>query len=97
MQSNTLVEEAVVVSVGERFFNVNVPRLGVTDGIFLDKIPDIVATFNQAKRTLNLQATSTVTHQWTTATIRILVKLVVRVVATNGVPIESKLEFLRPV
>lgn len=84
-------------SIGMKRFNVYAPRLGVTDVIFLDKIPDIVATFNQVDCTLDLQATSAVTHQWTTTTIRRLVKVVVRVVATNTVPINNKLEFLRPV
>lgn len=98
LQSHPRVEEeAVVMSMSGKAFTVHVPRLGITCVIFLDKIPDVVAKFDEVERTLDLQATSTVTHQWTTATIRILSKVVTRcVVSTGGGVFVTQLEFLRP-
>lgn len=95
--SNPLEEEAVVISVGEQSFTVNVPRLAVTSRIYLDKIPDIAATFNDVEKTLNLTASSTVTHVWTEATIKVFAKVQVRcAVSDKAGPIQTELEFLRP-
>lgn len=95
--SNPLREEAVVISIGEKSFTVHVPRVGITSRLYLDKIPDIAATFNEAEGVLDLQATSTVTHDWTFAAIRILSKIVVRcMVVAKGGPIDIQLAFLRP-
>lgn len=87
----------MVISIGEKSFTVNVPRLGITTHIFLDKIPDTVSTFDEAERTLVLQATSTVTHTWVSATIKIMSKIFVRcAAAAKPGPVEIQLEFLRP-
>ena len=96
MKSNALEVEAVVVSLGKNCFTVNVPHLGLTERIYLDKIPDTTSTFHEAERSLVLQATSTA-NGWTTAIIRVLSKVVVRCMAaaTTG-PIQLHLEFLRP-
>lgn len=95
--SNPLVEEAVVMSIGEKSFTVNVPRLGVTSRIYLDKIPDIAATFDDVNNTLHLTASSTVTHEWTEATIKVFAKVHVRcTVSDKEGPIRIELEFLRP-
>lgn len=95
--SNPLEEEAVVVSIGEKSFTVNVPRLAVTSRIYLDQIPDIAATFNDAEKTLKLTASSTVTHEWTDATIKVFAKVQVRcTVSDKAGPIQIELEFLRP-
>ncbi len=95
--SNPLEEEAVVISIGEQSFTVNVPRLGVTSRMFIDRIPDVVATFNDVDTTLHLKASSTVTHEWNEATIKVLAKVLVRCTAAKKTgPIEIELEFLRP-
>lgn len=95
--SNPLEEEAVVTSIGEQSFTVNVPRLGVTSRMFIDRIPDVVATFNDVEKTLRLKASSTVTHEWSEAIIKLLAKVLVRcTVAKKTGPIEIELEFLRP-
>lgn len=98
VQSNPLEsEEAVVISIGEQSFTVQVPRLGVTSRLYLDKIPDISATFNEVEESLELQAASTITHSWTSATIKLLSKVVVRcVVADKAGPIEVQVQFVRP-
>lgn len=96
--SNPLEEEAVVISLGEQSFTVNVPRLAVTSRVYLDKIPDIAATFNAVENTLHLTASSTVTHEWTEATIKVFAKVRVRcTVSDKAGPIQVELEFLRPV
>ncbi|CBN76656.1 conserved unknown protein [Ectocarpus siliculosus] len=95
--SNPLEEEAVVISVGEQSFTVNIPRLGVTSRLFLDKIPDIAATYDELEGTIHLTASSTVTHQWTDAKIKIFAKVqVLCTVAEKTGPIEILLQFLRP-
>lgn len=95
--SNPLEEEAVVISVGEQSFTVNVPRLAVTSRIYLDHIPNIVATFNDMENTLNLTASSSITHEWTQATIKVFAKVQVRcTVSDKAGPIQIELEFLRP-
>lgn len=87
----------MVISIGEQSFTVNIPRLGVTSRMYIDRIPDVVATFNGVENTLHLTASSTVTHEWTTATIKIFAKVLVRcTVAKKTGPIEISLEFLRP-
>lgn len=97
MASNPLEEEAVVISIGEQSFTVNVPRLAVTSRIYLDHIPDIAATFNDVENTLTLTSSSTVTHEWTQATIKVLAKVQVRcTVSDKAGPIQIELEFLRP-
>lgn len=95
--SNPLEEEAVVISVGEQSFTVNVPRLAVTSRIYLDKIQDIAATFDDMEKTLHLTASSTVTHEWTEATIKVFAKVQVRCTVSNkSGPIQIELEFVRP-
>ncbi|CAM9097036.1 unnamed protein product [Ectocarpus fasciculatus] len=95
--SNPLEEEAVVTSVGEQSFTVNIPRLGVTSRLYLDKIPDIAATYDELEGTIHLTSSSTVTHQWADATIKIFAKVrVLCTVAEKTGPIEILLEFLRP-
>lgn len=95
--SNPLEEEAVVISVGEQSFTVNVPRLGVTSRIFTDKIPDIAATFDEAEKIIRLQASSTTTHSWTDASIKVFAKVqVLCTVAESTGPIQIELKFLRP-
>lgn len=97
LQSNPLEEKAVVMSMGEKAFTVHVPRLGITSRIYLDKIPDVVAAFNEVEGMLELRAASTATHAWTSATLKILSKVLVRcVVAAKAGPIETLLEFVRP-
>lgn len=95
--SNPLEEEAVVISVGEQSFTVNVPRLAVTSRIYLDQILNIAATFDDVEKTLRLTASSTVTHDWTEATIKVFAKVQVRCTVSNRAgPIQIELEFLRP-
>lgn len=86
------------MSIGEMSLTVHVPRLGVTSRIYLHKIPDIALTFNRTERTIDLQATSTITHhELTSATIAFLTKLVVRCVVADKVgSIEISLEVVRP-
>lgn len=98
VQANPLnAEEAVVISMGEQSFTVNIPRLGVTDRLYLDKIPDVHATYNEGEGVLHLEAASTVTHDWTYASIKIFSKIVVRcAVVAKGGPIGIQLEFVRP-
>lgn len=87
----------MVISIGKQSFTVNVPRLGVTSRMFIDRIPDVVATFNDVENTLHLKASSTVTHEWTEATMNVFAKVLVRcTVAKKTGPIEIELEFLRP-
>lgn len=95
--SNPLEEEAVVISIGALSFTVNVPRLAVTSRIYLDHIPDIATTFNEVENTLNLTASSSVTHDWSEATIKVFAKVQVRcTVSDKAGPIQIELEFLRP-
>lgn len=95
--ANPLEEEAVVTSIGEKSFTVNIPRLGMTSRMYLDKIPDIAATFDDVEKILHLTASSTVTHKWTEATVKIFARVLVRcTVASKAGPIEIELEFLRP-
>lgn len=94
---NPLEEEAVVISIGEQSFTVNVPRLAVTSRIYLDHIPDMAAIFNDVENTLNLTASSTVTHEWTEATIKVFAKVQVRcTVSDKAGPIQIEVDFLRP-
>lgn len=87
----------MVISTSEKSFTVNVPRLGVTSRVYLDKIPDIATTFDEVERTLHLTASSRVTHQWAKATIKIFTRVHVRCsVADKAGPIQIELEFLRP-
>lgn len=88
----------MVISLGEQSFTVNVPKLGLTCRIYVDKIPDVNATYDEMEEVLLLQAASTVTHTWTTARIIILSKILVRcTVAEKAGPIDIQVEFMRPV
>lgn len=98
LQSNPLVEEAIVFSMGEKSFTVHVPRLGLTSRLYLDKILDVTSTFDKEEGVIKLHASSNATHGWTSATIKILSKILVRcTVSPKGGPIETQLEFLRPI
>lgn len=96
--SNPLEAEAMVISVGAKSFTVYVPSLGVKSQMYLDKIPDIAATFDEVEETLRLTASSTVTHTWTEATIKIFARVHVRcsVPADQTGLIKVELQFLRP-
>lgn len=98
LQRHPLEEEAVVISMGAQSFTVNVPKLGLTSRLFLDKIPNVNATYNEVEGVLELHSASTANHNWTTASIKILSKIVVRcTVADKTGPIETHLDFIRPV
>lgn len=98
LQRNPLEEEAVVISMGAQSFTVNVPKLGITSRIFLDKVPDVNATYNEDEGLLQLHSASTVTHDWTIANIKILSIIAVRcTVSDKAGPIEVHLDFIRPI
>lgn len=99
LRRNPLEAEAVVVSLGLQAFTVNVPILGISSTVYLDKIPDIEVTHNdEPGSALHLQATSTVTHDWTSTTIELLSRVVVRCAVADGSgPISVQAYFLRPV
>lgn len=98
LRSNPLEAEAVVVSLGSRAFTVNVPLLGISSTVYLDKIPDIKVMHDELGSPLHLQATSTVTHDWTTTTIELLSKVIVRCAVADGSgPINVQVYFVRPV
>lgn len=97
VQSNPLEVEAVVVSLGRNCFTVNVPHLGLTERIYLDKILDATSTFDETEKSLFLQAKSTTANGWTTATIKVMSKVVVRCMAAEKKgPIQLLLQFLWP-
>lgn len=89
--------EAVVVSVGKNAFTVNVPQLGLTDRLYLDKIPGTTSTFDEMGNTILLQATSPTANGWTTATLGFLSKVVVGCFASpKAGPVVIQLQFLWP-
>lgn len=95
--TNTVEETALVISMGERSFTVNVPRLGITERLFLDKMPDIVGELDEAEGCLYLKSTSSAQHTWTIVGLKILSKIIVRcTVAAKEGPVQVRLEFVRP-